>query len=324
VNSTARLRQLLAGTGVALALALVPQATSASRPLLALGPITIANSTAIFSGTVGGDAAGAALSVNGQKVGVDAAGHFAAVANLRGAHALDLALVLPAGTLRITYSIPLTGSLLTIGGVIPANVLAALQQAGVTLAQPILNGNVLTVAGSVLDPSRLASLTINGVDVLSSLGPNFSFSIQLPGTTQTLTIVATDTHGVTQTTVERVQFVAQPAWVSASQAVGLRIAGVRYLTKGVRRTHRMRMIVTVKDSRGLLVRGARVVVRGTKAGRIARKPKTTSTGLKGRATVFLRLRRAAYGKRLFTVTVAKTPTAKALKRSSVRVPRKRG
>jgi hypothetical protein len=47
------------------------------------------------------------------------------------------------------------------------------------------------------------------------------------------------------------------------------------------------------------------------------------SGRKGRATFTLRLGKAAFGKRLIVVTLAKTPKAKATKRSAVIVPRAR-
>ena len=109
--------------------------------------------------------------------------------------------------------------------------------------------------------------------------------------------------------------------VSARNAVGIRIAKIRYIRKGAVRTHRIRMIVTVRDQRGRLIRGAtiRVTAKGHK---LAKRPKATRSGSRGRATIALRVNRSAYGKRLVTVTVARTPHAKAKKRSAVRVPAK--
>jgi Holliday junction resolvase-like predicted endonuclease len=83
----------------------------------------------------------------------------------------------------------------------------------------------------------------------------------------------------------------------------------------------MRMVVTVKDRRGLLIRGAKISVRSTKAGRLSKRPKMHLSGRQGRATFTLRLRKTAFGKRLIVVTLAKTPKAKATKRSAVAVPR---
>src|SRR5439155_15165391 len=85
--------------------------------------------------------------------------------------------------------------------------------------------------------------------------------------------------------------------------------------------HIVRMVITVKDRRGLLIQGAKISVRSTKAGRLSHRPKLHLSGRKGRATFTLRLRQAAFGKRLIVVTLAKTPKAKATKRSSVSLPR---
>lgn len=325
MNSTARRRidsprELFTLFAIALALVLVPRATPASTPLLALGPITVANGTAVLAGTVGSQAAGDTLTVNGQPLGIDADGHFAGTVNLGGASSIELALTSPGGDEQTVFTIPLTGSL---AEVISGDVLSSLDQAGVTLLGPITGGGdePFTVSGSVLDGSQLAGLTLNGTDLLSTLGEGGSFSVQVPGTTKTITLTATDTHGVSQTVVTRTPLTGTT--VSAASAVGVRIASIRYLAKGVVRTHRMRVIVTVKDSRGLLVQGAKIIVRGTKAGRLARHPRTTLSGKQGRATVFLRLRQAAFGKRLFTITVASTPSAKAKKTTSIRIPRSR-
>lgn len=325
MNATARRRidsprEVLALFAIALALALVPQATPASTSLLTLGPITVANGTAVLACTIGSQAAGDTLTVNGQPLGVDADGHFAGTVNLGGASSLELALASPGGDEQTTFTIPLTGAPTE---VIPGDVLSSLDQAGVTLLNPITRGGdePFTVSGSVLDGGLLAGLTVNGTDVLGTLGEGGSFSFQVPGTTKTITLTATDTHGVSQTFVTRTPLTGST--VSAASAVGVRITTVRYVVKGVLRTHRMRMIVTVRDSRGLLIQGAKIIVRGTKAGRLARHPRTTLSGKQGRATVFLRLRRAALGRRLFTVTVASTPSAKARKTTSVRVPRSR-
>jgi len=46
---------------LAIALAIVPYATPASTPLVQLGPITVADGTAVLAGTVGSQAAGSTL-----------------------------------------------------------------------------------------------------------------------------------------------------------------------------------------------------------------------------------------------------------------------
>jgi hypothetical protein len=96
---------------------------------------------------------------------------------------------------------------------------------------------------------------------------------------------------------------------------------VRYVLRGVQAKKRVSMIVTVKDRRGYLVRDAIVSVRG-KASRSLR----AGTGIKlsnkiGRATFVLRPRLARFGKRLFMIARAKTPSAQVHKTTSVRLPK---
>src|SRR4051794_3366572 len=83
--ATARTRPLWALFALAIGLAVVPYAAPASTPLLQLGPITVADGTAVLAGTVGSQAAGSTLTVNGQPLGVDASGAFAGTVDLNGA-----------------------------------------------------------------------------------------------------------------------------------------------------------------------------------------------------------------------------------------------
>jgi hypothetical protein len=297
----------------AAALMLAPGATPAPPPLLTLGPITIADGTATLAGTIGPQVTGATLTVNGQPLGVDAAGHFTAVVDLNGAAVLDIRITRPADAGFIGFRIPLTGL-----GVIPGSVIDALVNAGLSVLPPISKGGTVTVTGSVLDLSQLATLTVNGMDVLRLLRNGSTFTVQLPGTTKIVTVLATDPKGVSQT----IGLAVGPATVAAGNAAGLRIAKIRYVKKGVLRTHRVRLIVTVKDTRGLLVKGATIVVRA-KGHRLAKRPRTVHSGVKGRATIALRLRPSAFGKRLVTITAARTPNAKARKRTATLVPRAR-
>jgi hypothetical protein len=294
-------------------LVLAPQATPARAPVISLGPITVLNGTAVVAGTLGPDVSGALLAVNGQQLGIDAAGHFAGVINLNGATALELVITQPSGV-SIQFQIPLQGL-----GVIPGSVLDSLLNAGLSVLPPVGGGGQpVTVSGSVLDRSQLIGLTINGLPALGLLNANNSFTIQLPGTTETVNVTATTKNGTSQTISRQVT----SQTVSARDAVGLRIAKIRYIRTGVQRTHRLRMVVTLKDIRGLLVRGATVRVQG-RGHKLAKRPRATRSGPLGKATIVLRLRKSAYGKRLFTTTVAKTPTANARKTTSVRVPRRR-
>jgi hypothetical protein len=317
--------QLFVIAVAAIALVVTPRATPASTAGLDLGPITVANGTAYLAGAVDARAAGGTLTVNGQPLGVDAAGNFAGSVSLNGASAISIALSDAGSDQAIAFEIPLTAALLGQGGVIPAGVLDSLEQAGVSLLTPVGAANErLTVSGSTLDRSQLVSLSLNGKDVLGALAPDGSFSVRLPATTKTVTLTATDRQGNSETIGAGVSHASlRETSVSAAAAVGLRIVKVRIYKQNALRRHRVRMVVTVKDRRGRLVRGAKISVRSTKAGRLVHRPKVTLSGHKGRATFVLRLREAALGKRLVVVTVAKTPRATAKKTSAISLPRSR-
>jgi len=293
---------------------------STSTPLLKLGPIAIANHTATVTGTLASGSSNSMLTINGQPVGLDAAGAFAANVPLDGASSISLALEQGATAEQTTFEVPLTGTLLGSGGVIPAGVLDSLEQAGISLLAPTGtgNGDPLTASGGVLDHGNLSTLTLNGQDVLGTLGSGGTFTVQVPGTTKVITLSATDKNGNSETIQTPV---TTPATVSASQAVGVRFARIAFFTTNVRKTHRVRMIVTVRDLRGSLVKGATVSVRSTKSGRLVRAPKSALTGPKGSATILLPLRSVAFGRRLTVNTVARTPSAKVSRKNGVRIPR---
>jgi hypothetical protein len=308
---------------IAIALVTASGAAPAPTPLLQLGPVAVANGTATLAGSVSSNAAGTTLTVNGLPVGLDSAGAFSASVPLNDASSITLALNEAGSNQQTTFEIPLTGALLGPGGVIPAGVLDALEQAGDSLVEPILatDGKPLTVSGSVLDGNKLSSLGVNGKDVLGGLSDG-AFSVQLPGTTKVVTLTATDKNNTAQTTSSSVIHTPLAATtVSAANAVGIRVAGLRFDKKGALRTHRVRLVVTLKDRRGLLIRGAKITVRSTKAGRLVRTPRVTLSGRKGRATVVLRVRNVAFGKRLVVVTLAKTPRAKASRKAGIKLPR---
>jgi hypothetical protein len=302
-----------------LALELAPSAAPASTPLLDLGPVVVANGTAALQGTVGSEAAGSTLTVNGQPVAVDQAGTFATAVNLNGASSIDLTLSGVQGGQTVSYQVPLTGALLGPGGVIPAGVVDTVQQAGVSLVTPIAGTDALpvTVQGSVLDGSKLSGLSVNGTDALGRLTKDGSFTVQVPGTSTSVTVLATDHESVSES---RTVHITRQASVSAANASGVRIVKVRAFTQNAIRLHQVRLVVTVKDRLGRLIRGARVSISLTRAGFLAKRPKATSTGRAGKATVVLRLQKGALGRRLVVLTVAKTPKAKARKLSGIRLP----
>ena len=314
----------LVGAVVA-ALAFIPGALPAGPQLLTLGPVTVLNGTAIVSGTVGDAQAGGQINLNGQPLALDATGHFAGVLNLNGASSLDFTVANSAGQL-VDFHVPVT--LAGPGGIIPGGVVDAVEQAGATLLEPVggfVGGQPLAVAGSVADKGQLAALSVNGTDVMHLLGADQSFTVPVPGTTKEITLTATDKSGVTETTHYKVLDASGPlatvsgTSVAASNAVGLKITKIRYVAKGVARTKRLRMIVTVKDSRGYLVRQAKITIRSKAAGRLTRRAQTKASSKIGQAAFVVRVKPRTLGKRLVMVTVARTPTAKAAKTTSIRL-----
>jgi hypothetical protein len=114
------------------------------------------------------------------------------------------------------------------------------------------------------------------------------------------------------------------ASVAAADAVGLRIAGVRKLMKNVRLTRNFRMLVTVRDGRGLRVRGAIVSV-----GRVPGSRSTVSglhagfSNKRGVARILVPVTKRMFGTRLFVKVAARTPKARAVALRSVSLPRLR-
>lgn len=327
---------LLAGVVAALAMLAVTTPSAPGEvlsPAITVGPMTVANGTATVAGSLGAPSSGVQLSINGQPLAIDAAGNFSGAVNLNGQSYLTFRIGNSAGEVT-SVSIPLTSNIVGPGGVISPDVLSALKKAAVSILKPLEGFRIqdelpLRIEGSVGDRGSLASLTINGKDVFGFLGADRVFSVLVPGTTKEVTVTATDTQGVSQTSTVPVlhttSMFTTPAGrsVAAAGALGVRIARIRYITKNVRRTKRLRIVVTVKDRRGLLIRNASVSVRSRYARRIVRNPRAKKTNRVGQAAFLLRARNRAFGKRLVILAVAKTPTAKASKASSVRIPRRK-
>ena len=302
-----------------------PAPSDIVSPVIILGPTTIANGVASVSGTVTTPwASSAQLTVNGQPLEVSSAGQFNGTANLNGDSALSLAVHNPGSGEVSTVNVPLTTNLVGPGGVVPPQVLSGLDQAALTITKPLggfvsVGEKPITISGAVGDPNQLAGLSVNGIDALSTLKPDGTFSLAIPGTSKDVAVVLADKQGVS---LETRNPLTRTAFVSATNALGVRIASVRFYAKHVRTTKRVRMIVTLKDRRGLRIRGAVVTVKSLRSGRIANRVRAKHSTKKGQAGFVLRLRSKAFGKRLALVVSAKTPRAKASKRSSIRLPRR--
>jgi hypothetical protein len=329
-------RRLLAAHAAAAGVVLMllaagPAPAELGSPVVTLGPTTVLNGVATVTGTVAGlQPSSVQLTVNGQPVAINAGGQFVAIVNLTGRSEITLRLTDPLTGQTNTISIPVTTNIIGVGGLIPPGVLAGLQQAAVSLLKPAggfvsVDGGPVAVKGAVGNRDQLASLTINGIDALKLLQPNGIFTVPIPGTSKEVTMIAINRQGVAQTTVEPIARGSAGAGaattVAARNALGVKIATVRYFTKRIRATKRLRVLVTVKDRRNLFIRGAVVTIRGAKARQIAGRAALKRTNRKGQVGFVLRLRPGAFGKRLVIVATAKTPSAKTARRTSVRLPR---
>jgi hypothetical protein len=328
----------VAALGAALVLAVAPSARPQDpAPILSLGPVSIANGTATLSGSLtGAPAAGLELHVNGQPLGVNADGTFAGSVNLAGQSALTVTARNPLSGETVTTQIPLSTNRVGPGGLISGTVLDALKRAGISLTIPdggfvSVDGLPIRVEGGVLDRGELTSLKVNGTDVLERLSSSGSFTQIVPGTSREVSVTATDRQGVSQTTsfgvapVSSVIGTAAGPSVAAAGAVGLVIAKVRYLTKTARPLKRFRMIVTVKDRQGRLVRNATVRIRPTnfqaRKRFVVGKQRVKRSSKLGQANFLVLVRKHALGKRLFMVAAAQTARARAQKTTSVRLPK---
>lgn len=321
---------VLAATAIALVGAR-PAPGDVVTPVVTLGPTTILNDLAIISGTVSATSPSSVqLTINGQPVGLNAAGAFATTVNLNGQSALTMAVRNPATGEVTTLNVPLTSNLIGPGGVISPTVLSALEEAVVAVTKPVggfisVGDKPITVGGSVGDKDQLAGLSVNGIDALSTLNPNGGFSVPIPGTSREVTVLMTDKQGVSQTTTFPVSSGAtqgaSATTVSAAQADGVRITSVRFFAKKIKSTKRIRMLVTVRDRLNRKIRGATITVASTKRGRLARRAGAKRSNKAGQVGYVLRLSPQAFGKRLVLVASAKTPKAKTAKRISVRLPR---
>ena len=319
------------GLTLIVAAVVVGGAHAAKAPApVTIGSVTIGDGVAVVTGAVEADAQ---LEINGQPTHVSDAGEFVAAIDL-DADALVLTLV-GDGSESVTLRIPIDVLIATEGD----GVLDALIDAGISIEVPadgivVVDGQWPLMEGHVLDEASLASLTINGVDALDHVGRMGNFSVQLPWTQSPpsqATVVATDHRGVSQTTtysVTRVKSVIRTSKgtsVSAAGARGLVVAGLRFDKRLLGSAGRLHVLVTVKDRRGYLVRGAALRVSAKPGDYLATgSVRAGFTNRFGRAKLTYRLRPSAFaGPRqavLTTVARAKTPTVSAWRKASLQLP----
>jgi hypothetical protein len=190
------------------------------------------------------------------------------------------------------------------------------------------------IEGRVQNGRELAALDVNGVSVLGKLGPSGRFSILLPGSSSNedhVTVVATDRNGVSQTSrfvTTRVKSVIRTTAgtsVSAAGARGIVISKVKLDTHRLKSQQRFGIVVTIKDKRGFLVRGATVRLRATPAATFADGSlRAGFTNRTGAATFTYHLSRTAIAKAapqtLAVGTKASTTTAHAGLLVKLRLP----
>jgi hypothetical protein len=325
-------RIALAATFAALVVAFVVAVGGATAapapPALSIASVAVEDGVAILSGTVE-DVQGQ-LVVNGRSIDVSDTGDFLATVDLDAAAVVSL--VETTGEtvfIRIPIDVLLDDQ---------ADVLSHLIAAGVSLDVPIdgftvVDGQWSLISGNILNDLTLASLTINGVEVLNRIGPFGDFSIQLPWTQHPprhATVVVIDRRGVSQTTTYRVNRLRSVVRtragtsVSAAGARGLVIAGIRF-DKQRLPAGRLGVLVTVKDRRGYLVRDAALRLAAAPGRYLATEPTQAGfTNRLGQARFTYRLRPAAFSTglpRALTVQArATTPSATASRKGAVRLP----
>jgi hypothetical protein len=110
------------------------------------------------------------------------------------------------------------------------------------------------------------------------------------------------------------------ASVTAAQARGLRITGIRYQTSSVPKTHKLGVSVALRDELGRPIRGA-VVTLGSAPGVTPKlKTATASTNALGTAHFSVPTTSKMLGKRLQLQIGARTPTTRMVRLASVLLP----
>lgn len=300
-------------------------------PPLTIAGITLDGNVAVLEGEIA--EADAVLTVNGLRVLVDDSGNFVAKVHVGVLDEVVVSLDGVAGE-DVLIRIPL--DVLQSGG--GRGILDQLLGAGIQIDVPdggfkIVDDQLPVVEGRVLEPDALAALSVNGADVLRILGPGGLFSIA-PGSSSTdrVTVIATDRSGVSQTstfTPSRVTSAIRTragTSVSAAGAQGIRIAKVKLDKRFLKAAKYLRVVVTVKDRRGFLIRGAALRMQAMPARYVANSPvRAGFTNRVGQRQFAYRmtpgaLKKGALPKYLTLATKASTPRANASKRVTFRLP----
>jgi hypothetical protein len=304
---------------LAVALGGAQSAEAISVPVL-IDAVTIEDGVAVLTGTV--DAA--IVEINGQIVEVGENGAFSAPIDL--SQNVVVLEVLRSSDETVTVLVPID-MLLANGG---EGILTDLVDAGISIDRPldgfeVVDGEMPVVEGRVLDEDNLEALEVNGVDALARLGDDGLFSIDLGSSRstaprETVTIVATDRRGVSQTSTFKTTTVKSAIATRAGTSVVIsRIALDKRLLKA---TKHVRMLVTIKDRRGFLIRGASLRIVAMPARYVANGAHRAGfTSRLGTAQFAFRLKASAFQGGLLTIAArASTPKATATKKVALRLP----
>jgi hypothetical protein len=312
---------------LAVALGGAQSAEAISVPVL-IDAVTIEDGVAVLTGTV--DAA--IVEINGQIVEVGENGAFSAPIDL--SQNVVVLEVLRSSDETVTVLVPID-MLLANGG---EGILNDLVDAGISIDRPldgfeVVDGEMPVVEGRVLDEDNLEALEVNGVDALARLGDDGLFSIDLGSSRstaprETVTIVATDRRGVSQTstfkttTVKSAIATRAGTSVSAAGARGVVISRIALDKRLLKATKHVRMLVTIKDRRGFLIRGASLRIVAMPARYVANGAHRAGfTSRLGTAQFAFRLKASAFQGGLLTIAArASTPKATATKKVALRLP----
>jgi hypothetical protein len=112
----------------------------------------------------------------------------------------------------------------------------------------------------------------------------------------------------------------QTVTVSAADANGIRISGLRYRTRGIRATKRLGVSVTVRDALGRSIQNAIVSLGGVAGAKTTLScTHATYSNSAGKARFSVPVGKELLGRRLLVRVVGRTPTASARRIGSVRL-----
>jgi hypothetical protein len=318
----------IALTALAVALAGSHSAQAISIPVLIDDVTVVEDGVALLTGATEAEV----VEINGELIRVGDDGTFVAPIDLDEDSVVLRVLESPKEL--VTIEVPID-ALLATGG---EGVLNDLLDAGISIDEPvggfqIIDGQLPLIEGRVLNGDNLSVLEVNDVDVLSRLGDDGLFSIVLGDstTTERITVVATDRSGVTQTSTFTARRVTSAITtragtsVSAAGAQGIRIAKVALDKRFLKPGRYLGVVVTVKDRRGFLIRGAALRLRGMPAKHVANgASKAGLTNRVGKGRFAYRLKASAFTgspAQFFTIrTRAATPKSSATKKVTLRLP----